>query len=308
MSIPESDLIIIGAGPAGLTAAIYAGRYRLNTLLLEKLSAGGQIILSPTIENYPGFPGGISTHELIERFKKQTEELDINVVSEEVTGLEEKGKSGFTVKTQDKSFETKSVIIASGAQSKRLGVPGEQKLIGRGVSYCGTCDGPFFKNKDIAVVGGGDRAIEEAIFLTCYAKTVYLIHRRDALRASKILEEKAKSNPKIKFILNSVIEEISGENKVESVKVKNLKTGSAEVLPLQGVFIFIGIDPNTGFIKDKLSLDQAGFIITDENMKTSKEGIFACGDCRKKGLYQVVNSCGEGASAAYSAHGYLLNL
>ena len=303
------DLIIIGAGPAGLTAGLYAGRYRLNTLILEKLMPGGQIILSSVIENFPGFPGGISTQELVDKFKKQVDELGVEIEAEEVTEIVPNFKLKtpiYNVKTKDKAYETKCVIIATGAQPKKLGVPQEDEFIGKGVSYCGTCDGPLFKNKDVAVVGGGDRAIEEAIFLSSYAKEVFLIHRRSEWRASKILEEKARQNPKIKFVLESVIEEIIGESKVEAVKIKNVKTDASKIFSCQGIFIFVGIQPNTDFLKNQLRLDEQGFIITDENLKTSCEGIFACGDCRKKSLYQVVTACAEGAMAAASVQRYLL--
>ncbi len=331
------DLIIIGAGPAGLTAALYAGRYRLNTLILEKMAPGGQIILSSNIENFPGFPGGISTQELVERFKKQVEELGIIIASEEVLTISSiikpcisNGTPGsassvswasasrsfskaglnsttFNIKTPGNSYQARSIIIATGASAKRLGVKGEDKFIGRGVSYCATCDGPLFKNKDVAVIGGGDRAIEEAIFLSSYAKTVYLVHRRGELRASQILIEKAKSIPKINFILESIAEEIQGENKVEQVLLKNLKTNSKNKISCQGIFVFVGISPNTGFLKNLLEMDEAGFIITDQQMQTSEGGVFACGDCRKKSLYQVITACGDGAVAAHSTHKYLIN-
>lgn len=299
------DLIIIGAGPAGLSAGLYAGRFRLNTLIFEKMSAGGQIILSSEIENYPGFPGGISTYELIDRFKKQVQELGLTIENQEV--LEIKARTGaYTVKTQDNTYETKSIIIATGARPKALGVKGEDKFIGRGVSYCATCDGPLFRDKDIAVIGGGDRAIEEVIFLSSYANKIYLLHRRSELRASKILVEKAKGIPGINFVLDSLVEEIVGQERVEQVKIKNAKTGSESKIACQGVFIFVGVEPNTGFLKNVLDMDEKGFIITDDQMHTSQEGIFACGDCRKKSLYQVVTACAEGAVACDSAHKYLI--
>lgn len=303
------DLIIIGAGPAGLTAGLYAGRYRLNTLILEKASVGGQIVISATIENFPGFPGGISTLELVERFKKQVEELDITIDTQEVMGITRNKKSknpAYNIETAGKSYETKSIIIATGAQPKRLGIKGEDRLIGKGVSYCGTCDGPLFRDKDVAVIGGGDRALEEAIFLTGYARKVSIIHRRHELRASKILVEKAKNNPKINFIFDNVIEEISGENRVEGASLRNLKTDALANLDCDGLFIFVGILPHTSFLTNQLELDDAGFIITDEELKTSLGGVFACGDCRKKSLYQVITACAEGAMAADSAYKYLV--
>jgi len=302
------DLIIVGAGPAGLTAALYAGRYRLNTLVLEKMSVGGQIILSSTIENFPGFPGGISTVELMERMHQQIRELNISVELDEVLKITSDLKSKqpvYNIITAGKSYQAKCVIIATGAQPKRLDIEGEAKLIGRGVSYCATCDGPLFKDKEIVVIGGGDRAIEEAIFLTGYAKKVTLIHRRNQLRASAILVEKANRNPKINFILESVADEIIGKDKVEGVRIKNVATNSETNLPCQGIFIFVGIKPNTGSFKDILKLDELGFIITDQDLNTSLVGVSACGDCRKKSLYQVVTACAEGATAAALTHKYL---
>ncbi|PIS33672.1 MAG: thioredoxin-disulfide reductase [Candidatus Omnitrophica bacterium CG08_land_8_20_14_0_20_41_16] len=299
------DLIIIGAGPAGLTAALYAGRFKLNTRIFERISCGGQILLSPAIENYPGFPGGISTFDLIDKFKKQVEDLGLEIENQSVLEIIPEGKF-YNVKTESGVFKTKTVIVASGAASKRIGVKGEDKFIGKGVSYCGTCDGPLFKNKDIVVVGGGDRAVEDAIFLANYAKRVYLVHRRSEFRASQILVDKAKTTPKIKFILEFVVEEIIGGNKVEQVRIKNVKTSVESNLFCQGVFILAGINPNTEFIKNILEINEAGFIIIDRRMHTSKEGIFACGDCVEKGLYQVISACSDGAAAADSAHKYLL--
>ncbi len=298
------DLIIIGAGPAGLTAALYAGRFKLNTRIFERISCGGQILLSPSIENYPGFPEGVSTFDLINKFKKQVEDLGLEIESRDVSEITPEDKF-YNVKTESGVFSTKTVIIASGAVSKRLGVKGEDKFIGKGISYCGTCDGPLFKNKDIVVVGGGDRAIEDAIFLTGYASRVYLVHRRSEFRASGILVDKARVNPKIKFILDSVIEEIAGGEKVELARIKNVKTNVESNLSCQGVFIFVGISPNTEFIKNIVETNETGFIIIDKRMHTSKEGIFACGDCAEKSLYQVINACGDGATAADSAHKYL---
>ena len=302
------DLIIIGAGPAGLTAGLYAARYRLNTLILEQMAVGGQIMLSPTIENFPGFPGGISTNELTDRLKKQIEEYNVKVEMEEVfkiTPDSDLKTPIYNIKAKDKTYVAKCIIIATGAQPKKLGVNGEKRLTGKGVSYCATCDGPLFTDKEIAVIGAGDRAIEEAIFLTGYAKKVTVIHRRNQLRAAKILEEKAYQNPKINFILDSIVEEIIGESKVEAVKIRNIKTDSINELACQGVFVFVGIRPDTAFLNNQLELNEAGFIITNQDLETSKKGIFACGDCRQKSLYQVITACGDGATAAASAKRYL---
>jgi len=304
------DLIIIGAGPAGLTAALYAGRFRLTTLIFEKMAPGGQIILSSRIENFPGFPGGISTEELVERFKSQIDELGLHIENDEVQEILPSVKLEvplFRVRAQGSWYEAKSIIIATGAQPKRLGVEGEERLTGRGISYCATCDGPLFKDKEVVVVGGGDKAIEEALFLTTYAKKVTVVHRRQQLRATRILQEKALSNPKICFILESVVEAVLGKERVEGVKIRNVSTKAVIELACQGGFVFVGIIPDTQFLKNQLQTDDLGFIITDHAMKTSQGGIFACGDCRSKSLYQVVSACGEGAVAADSAHKYLLN-
>jgi thioredoxin reductase (NADPH) len=300
------DLAIIGAGPAGLSAALYAGRFRMKTAVFERMSAGGQILLSPSIDNYPGFPEGLSTEELVLRFVKQAQDVGVSVENKDVLEIIHSGDI-FRVIANEGTVEAKSVIIATGAQPKRLDVKGEERLTGKGVSYCGTCDGPLFRDKEIAVVGGGDRAIEDALFLTGYARKVNIIHRRNEFRASKILVEKAKNNPKINFILESVLEEITGENKVEAAKIRSIKTGEISTLSCQGIFVFVGIVPNTGFTKNLLDRDEFGFIITDQEMNSSLAGVFACGDCRKKSLYQVVTACSEGAVAADSAYKYIIN-
>jgi thioredoxin reductase (NADPH) len=305
------DVVIIGAGPAGLSAALYAGRFRLNAVVLEKMSPGGQIVISSTIDNYPGFPGGLATQDLIDKFIKQVEDVGVKIQSEEVLEIEKSFKlktPHYNIRTSERSYETKCIIIATGAQSKRLGAQGEEELIGRGVSYCATCDGPLFKNKEVVVVGGGDRAIEEALFLTSYAKKVTIVHRRKELRASKILVEKARINPKISFVLDSVLEKISGVDRVEDITVKDVLSETQSYISCQGVFIFVGIIPDTKFLKGLIQLDDAGFIVTDQELKTSSEGVFACGDCRKKSLYQVITACAEGATAADCVHKYLLNL
>ena len=303
------DTIIIGAGPAGLTAGLYAGRFRLKALILEKISVGGQIITSPWIDNFPGFPGGVSTQELIERFKKQVDDVKVSIEMEEALEIipsKDEKITHYKIRTHDRLLETKTIIIASGAQPRKLGVEGESKLLGRGVSYCGTCDAPLFKNKEVVVLGGGDRAIEEALFLSNYASKVTVIHRRQDLRASRILEEKAKENTKMHFILDSVIEEIMGKIIVEGVTIKNVLTHALTHYPCHGVFIFVGIKPNSEFLKNLLKMNPAGFIFTDHALKTSCEGIFACGDVIEKSLYQVVNGCSDGAVAADSVHKYLM--
>ncbi|MBI3991599.1 MAG: thioredoxin-disulfide reductase [Candidatus Omnitrophica bacterium] len=304
MSLNTYDLIIIGAGPAGLTAALYAGRSRLKTLVLEKIGVGGRILLTEVIENFPGFRGGIETAELINRMQEQVKSLDVDIVTEEVLEIDAKTKS---VKTNAGEYTCGVLIIATGAEPRKLGVPGEDKLTGRGVSYCATCDGPLYRDKSVVIVGGGNAMAEEALYLTRYAKSVTIIHRRDQLRASPILQEKLKENKKISFVLSSVITEITGSSRAESIKVKDLTNSQDKVIPCDGIFIYIGYIPDTDFAKGKLKLDETGFIITGEDMSTSEEGIFACGDCRSKTLYQVITACGDGAVAADSAYKYLVS-
>jgi thioredoxin reductase (NADPH) len=278
-------------------------------LILEKMAVGGQIMLSPMIENFPGFPGGISTQELIDRLKRQIEEYNVKVEMEEAVKIladSDLKIPSYNIQTKEKTYEARCIIIASGAQPEKLDVEGEKRLTGRGVSYCATCDGPLFRDKEIAVIGAGDRAIEEAIFLSGYAKRVTVVHRRNQLRAAKILEEKAYQNPKINFMLDSIVEEILGQSKVEAVKIRNIKTSSLNELACQGVFIFVGIRPDTAFLNNQLELNEMGFIITNQDLETSKKGIFACGDCRQKSLYQVITACSDGAVAAASVHRYLV--
>lgn len=296
------DLIIIGAGPAGLTAALYAGRSRLNTLVLEKLAPGGRILLTETIENFPGFAGGILTYDLIARMKEQVDSLGVKIELEEVLELDCKQKK---IKTGTNTYQAQAIIIATGARPRKIGVPGEDRLTGKGVSYCATCDAPLFKEKNVAVVGGGNAVAEEALYLTRFAKSISIIHRRNELRASAIYQERLKENKKIKFILSHIVTEIIGSNKVESLKIKDINNPKESTIDCDGVFIYIGYDPDTGFVKGQIKLDESGFIIADEILVTSHEGIFACGDCRKKSLYQVINACGDGAVAADSAYKYI---
>ncbi|MDP2905110.1 MAG: thioredoxin-disulfide reductase [Candidatus Omnitrophota bacterium] len=296
------ELIIIGAGPAGLTAALYAGRYRLKTLLLEKMAPGGRILMSEHIENYPGFPGGISTHELMGRMEKQIKDLDIEIRTEEVQGIDCESK---TVKTDGGAYTAEALIISAGAAPRKLGVPGEERLVGRGVSYCATCDGPLYKDKDVVIVGGGDSVAEEALYLARFTKSVSIVHRRDKMRASAILQEKLSLNKKINFILNSIVTEINGAEKLDSVSIKDVTSNTTRRLDCKGIFIYVGQDPETAFLKGKLELDQSGFIVTGEGMETSQEGVFACGDCRKKSFYQVITAAADGAIAANSANKYI---
>ena len=296
------DLIIIGAGPAGLTAALYSGRSRLNTLILEKMTVGGRILLSESIENFPGFPGGISTQELISRMAEQVKELGIKIEAEQVMEIDCRQK---TVKTSSNSYPAKAIIIATGARPRKLNVPGEVEFTGRGVSYCATCDGPFYREKEVVIVGGGNAVAEEALYLTRFASKVTILHRRDELRASAILQEKLKENKKINFMLSTIVKEITGAKRVEGLKIKDLKTETERNLACNGIFIYIGYEPETEFLKGKINMDDSGFINTAFDLKTSEDGVFACGDCRKKTLYQVITACAEGAIAADSAYKHI---
>lgn len=295
------DLIIIGAGPAGIAAGIYAKRAMLDCLIIDKQGIGGQMVLSDLIENYPGFLS-ISGFELMNKFKEHAEKLGINIKQTEVESIS-KSDDRFTIKLASEEIQAKSVIIATGAKPKKIGFPGENKFTGRGVSYCATCDGPFFRDMEVAVIGGGDTAAKEANYLTKHAKKVYLIHRRNELRAEKINQEKVFENPKIELIWDSVPLEIQGVDIISHLLINNVKSNEKSLLDVQGVFIFIGHEPNTEFISVKK--DENGFILTDENMQTSIKGIFAAGDCRHKRLKQVVTAVGDGALAAVSAEDYI---
>lgn len=296
------DVVIIGAGPAGITAGIYAKRAMLNTMLVEKLGFGGQAVLTDAIENYPGF-SKITGPELIQKFEEHVAGLGLEITYTEIEKIEDKGDVKILHTTDDEKISTRSVIIASGAHPNKLDVSGETAYIGRGVSYCATCDGFFFTGRDVAVVGGGSTAITEAIFLAKMVNKVYVIHRRDALRAEKILQERAFSNPKIEFVWNGVVEEIKGKQTVDTIVVKNVKTEKLQKIAVDGVFVFVGLKPNTDFIDCRK--DDRGFIKTDVNLATSMNGVFAAGDCRDKPLRQVVTAVGDGAIASASVEKYL---
>ncbi len=302
------DIIIIGGGPAGLTAGIYSARARMKTLLLEKMICGGQVLMADLIENFPGFPCGTKGPELADLMLKQAEAVGLEISTRDVNKitLKKNEKDPFVIETaEDDTFKALSVIISTGANWSALGVPGEEKLRGRGVSYCATCDGPLFKNKDIVVVGGGDTALGDAIFLTRFANKVTVIHRRDKLRAAKILQERVLMNKKIELCLKSVVTEISGNARVEGIKVKSVSTNEEKVIKADGVFVLIGLSPNSGIFRGLLKLDEKGYVWSDEDMRTSVDGIFACGDVRKKSLRQIVTAAGEGATAAVSAEHYV---
>lgn len=297
------DLIIIGGGPAGLSSAIYALRFRINTLLIEKMVLGGLASTADQIENYPGFPDGISGLDLCQKMTEQAQKLGLKVI----WGNAVKVKPS-EVHVDGKIFKTKAIIIATGSEPSKLGIPGEDEFRGKGVSYCATCDGPFYRDKNVMVVGGGNSAVEEALFLTRYAKKVSIVHRRDELRADKILAERARNHPQIYFFLHSAPEKIIGDKMVSEVVLKDLLAGKTMRVPVQGIFVYIGSNPNTGFLKGIIKLDEKGFILTDEKMTTSVPGIFAAGDARAKSLRQVVTAVSDGATAANSAREYLTSL
>ena len=298
------DLVIIGGGPAGLTAGIYAARSRLEVILLEKLVAGGQIMTTDQVENYPGFPEGVSGFELADRMKRQAEKFGLKIQNKDVSRLELYPERKLVV-TENETFETRTLILTTGATPQRLEIEGESLLTGRGVSYCATCDGPFFKDQEVAVIGGGDTAVEEAIFLTRFAGRVYLIHRRDELRATKLLQERALAEEKISFIWDTVPTRIAGETGVEGLDLRNVKSGETTYLPINGVFVFVGYIPNSDLVRGQVNLDDRGFVITGNNMETSIPGVFAAGDIRSKLLRQVSTAVGEGATASFAAEKYI---
>lgn len=302
----DYDLVIIGAGPAGLTAGLYAARARMNVLLLEKAVPGGQIIVTDWIENYPGFPEGISGFDLAEKMKTQAQDLGLEILTAEVKSLDLSGTEK-KILLKEKEITAKSLIIASGASPRKLGI-GEDKFMGKGISFCATCDAPFFRDKTVVAVGGGDTAVQEAIFLTKFAKKVYLVHRRDELRATKILQERAFANDKIEFVWDSVATGMDGFFGIEGVKIKNVKTNEEKTIKADGCFIWVGILPNTEFIKGSVATDEGGFIIADAKMQTDIPGVFAAGDVRDTPLRQVSTAVGDGAIAAVSAEHYLENL
>ncbi|SLM30749.1 Thioredoxin reductase [Desulfamplus magnetovallimortis] len=307
--MPQSDydLVIIGGGPAGLTAGIYAARARLNVVLYEKAAPGGQVIISDWIENYPGFPDGISGYDLGEKMLNHAKNLGLTIETEDVTGLDLTGDIKVIHLGPEKSVTTKAIIIASGASPKTLNV-GEDKFRGKGVSFCATCDGPFFRDKTVVAVGGGDTAVQESLFLTRFVKKLYLVHRRDELRATKILQERAFKNDKIEFVWDSVVTGMDGLFAVENVNVKNVKTEEESSIKANGCFIWIGITPNTDFVGDDLNRDEWGFIFTNDRMETSIPGVFAAGDVRTTPLKQIATAVGDAAIAVMGVEHYIENI
>jgi thioredoxin reductase (NADPH) len=307
MSEQPRDVVIIGSGPAGLTAAVYTGRANLNPLMIEGIEAGGQLMLTTDVENYPGFVDGIMGPELMEQMRKQAARFGTEIVTDNVTEVDFES-SPFKVSTSSETYLARAVIISTGASAKMLGVPGEKELLGHGVSTCATCDGFFFKEQELLMVGGGDSAMEEATFLTKFASKVTIVHRRDSLRASKIMQDRAHANPKIEFVWDSVITEITGNGKVSGAKIKNLKTGGESELPAGGVFVAIGHTPNTHLFEGKLDLS-GGYIVTEaEGTQTSVPGVFAAGDVVDHRYRQAITAAGTGCMAAIDAERYLESL
>lgn len=298
------DVIIIGGGPAGYTAALYSARAQLDTLVIEKMFSGGQMATTDVMENYPGFEEPIGGSDLALRMEKQARRFGTVVLNDEVLELNLDSRVK-TVKTKNNTFESKAVILCMGASPKTLGLPKEDKFRGSGVSYCAVCDGAFFRGKTVAVVGGGDTAAEDALYLARFCPKIYIIHRRDAMRATKLLQNELCCNKKIDFYWDTVVEEIEGKIGVEGLKIKNVKTGKTDSLKVEGLFVAIGLNPNTSLVNEKIQLNREGYIVTDERMKTNVPGVFAAGDVREKYLRQVITAASDGASAAYTSEQYI---
>ena len=301
------EVVIIGSGPAGYTAGIYTSRAKLNTLLISGSLPGGQLMTTSEVENYPGFPNGIFGPELMMNMRQQAERFGAKLLDDEVVEVDFKRRP-FGIKTHGQEFRSESVIICTGASPRKLGLKAEQEFAGKGISYCATCDGPFFKGEDIAVVGGGDTAIEEATFLTKFGKSVKIIHRKDSLRASKILQEKAFENPKIDFVWDHVVSDIIGNRKISNISVRNLRTGEERKISVGGLFVAIGHEPNTSIFKGQLQLDDRGYIALTKNTRTSVEGVFAAGDVHDYRYRQAITAGGFGCMAALDVEKWLVEI
>lgn len=298
------DVVIIGSGPAGYTAGVYSSRAKLATLIISGTLPGGQLMTTSEVENYPGFPNGIFGPELMMNMRQQAERFGATIVDDEVIKVDFKRRP-FSITTHSERYQAEAVIVCTGASPRKLGIAAEQQFGGRGVSYCATCDGPFFKGEDIVVVGGGDTALEEATFLTKFGKSVKIVHRRDSLRASKILQDKALENPKIEFVWNNVVSDIKGDKKVNTVHVKDVNTGKEQMIRAGGLFVAIGHEPNTLIFQDQLELDDKGYIVLKNHTQTSVEGVFAAGDVHDHRYRQAVTAAGFGCMAAIDVERWL---
>lgn len=300
------DVIIIGAGPAGLAAATYAARGSLSTAIFEKALVGGQINITFEVENYPGFPDVLTGMELTEKMREQAEKFGPEFIEEEIMKIDFEAENGLKkVYTEDEEYTAKTIILATGAHPRNIMCKGEQEHIGRGVSFCATCDGAFYRDKVVAVIGGGDSAVEEGMYLTKFAKKVYVVHRRDELRAVKTIQDRAFKNEKMEFLWDSVVEEIKGDGPVSSMVIKNVKSNELSEVAVDGVFVYIGILPSNELFSDKITLNKSGFVITNEIMETNIKGVYAVGDLRETPLRQVVTACSDGAIAAFYAEKHI---
>jgi thioredoxin reductase (NADPH) len=302
--IKRTDVVVVGAGPAGLTAALYTGRARLETIILERLGPGGQLLNTELIEDYTGFKS-ISGQDMAQVFEEHALEFGARVEYGTVTEIATEGHEKVVRTEEGDEYRCKAVIVCSGGVARKLGVPGEERLAGRGVSYCAICDGAFFKDEVLAVVGGGDSAVEEATFLTRYASKLYIVHRRDEFRAQRVLQDRLFASDKVEKILDSVVDEIGGQDRVEWMQVRNVKTGESRQVPVGGVFVYVGFSPNSGIFRDPIEKDALGFVITDDKMESSQPGIFVAGDVRHQFVRQITNAVGDATTAAIAATKYI---
>jgi thioredoxin reductase (NADPH) len=303
--LDQHDLIIVGAGPAGLAAGLYAGRSRLKTLVLESMMPGGMAAVTDTLENYPGV-GLLNGPALTQRMHEQMSEFGAELLTAAMTGIRV-ADDGFVVSSGEHEYSSKALIAAMGTSYRKLGVPGEEEFLGRGVSYCATCDAPFYKGQEVAVVGGGDSALQEALYLTRFASKVYLIHRRDEFRAVPVLGERVRAHESIECLCSHTLQQVLGEGGVEALELRDEESGDLRTLNVPGVFIFIGLEPRTSVLKGLVKMDESGFVYTDQEMRTDRKGLLAAGDCRVKSLRQVSTAVGDGATAAFTAYRYVVD-